>query len=173
MACKDPDHEAERVVSELLRHRFMSRTREGDYAILYRGNHQSRPFERVLREHGISYRMSEGLSFFEYSEIKDILAYLRLLANAHDDQAFLRIVNTVRRGLGAITLGKLGQFAASHELGLLTASLDPSLGVHLSARPHKRLREFADWVVKYGNRAKGREPVETVTDLLVDIRYRQ
>lgn len=82
-------------------------------------------------------------------------------------------MNTPRRELGAITLEKLGQFAASHELGLLSASLDSALGVHLSARPHKRLREFADWVVKYGNRAKACEPVETVTDLLVDIRYRQ
>ena len=146
MACRDPDHEAERLVSELLPHSFMSRTREGDYAILYRGNHRSRPFERVLRKHGISYRMSEGLSFFEYSEIRDILAYLRLLANAQDDQAFLRIVNTPRRELGAITREKLGQFAASHELGLLSANLGPALGVHLSARPHKRLREFADCV---------------------------
>ncbi len=173
IACKDPDHEAERVVSELLHHRFMSRMREGDYAILYRGNHQSRPFERVLREHGISYHMSGGLSFFEYSEIKDILAYLRLLVNAHDDQAFLRIVNTPRRELGAVTLEKLGQFAARHELGLLTASLDPALGGYLPARSQKRLREFAEWVAKHGNRAKGCESVETVTDLLVDIRYRQ
>jgi ATP-dependent DNA helicase Rep len=173
IACKDPDHEAARVVSELLHHRFMSRMREGDYAILYRGNHQSRPFERVLREHGISYHMSGGLSFFEYSEIKDILAYLRLLVNALDDQAFLRIVNIPRRELGAVTLEKLGQFAARHELGLLTASLDPALGGYLPARSQKRLREFAEWVAKHGNRAKGCEPVETVTDLLVDIRYRQ
>lgn len=173
MACKDPEHEAERVVSELLRHRFTSRRREGDYAILYRGNHQSRPFERVLREHGISYRMSGGLSFFEYSEVKDLLAYLRLLINAHDDQAFLRVVNTPRRELGAVTLEKLAQFAACRELGLLAASLDPGLGGHLPARSQKRLREFAEWVAKQGNRAKRFEPVETVTDLLVDIHYRR
>ena len=63
MACKYPEHEADRVVSELVGYRFMSRTREGDYAILYRSNHQSRPFERALRAHGISYHMSRSFIF--------------------------------------------------------------------------------------------------------------
>ncbi|HHJ16323.1 MAG TPA: ATP-dependent DNA helicase Rep, partial [Gammaproteobacteria bacterium] len=91
MGCRDGDHEAERVVSEILHHQFTHRGKHGDYAILYRGNHQSRGFEKVLREHSIAYHLSGGTSFFEYREVKDLLAYLRLLVNEDDDRAFLRV----------------------------------------------------------------------------------
>ncbi|NIR61715.1 MAG: UvrD-helicase domain-containing protein, partial [Gammaproteobacteria bacterium] len=127
IACRDGDAEAQRVVAEILHHRFTHRTRLGEYAILYRGNHQARPFERVLREHQIPYYLSGGTSFFERTEIKDVMAYLRLAANLDDDAAFLRIANTPRRELGPTTIERLGAFARERGTSLVSAALEPDL----------------------------------------------
>lgn len=108
ITANNEDHEAERVTGELIAHHFINKTRYQDYAILYRGNHQSRVFEKLLMQNRIPYRISGGTSFFSRPEIKDILAYLRVLTNPEDDSAFLRIVNTPRREIGPATLQKLG-----------------------------------------------------------------
>jgi len=84
-----------------MHHKFLHNTDHRDYAILYRGNHQARQFERVLREQRIPYYLSGGLSFFERTEVRDLMAYLKLLANPDNDSAFLRVVNTPRREIGA------------------------------------------------------------------------
>ena len=94
--CKDEEHEAERVVSDILMQKFQGRPL-GDIAILYRGNHQARVFEKMLRQHDLPYFLSGGLSFFSRAEIKDAMSYLRLMANPDDNTAFLRIVNVPRR----------------------------------------------------------------------------
>ncbi len=171
LGCRDADHEAERVVSEILHHRFTHGTRPGEYAILYRGNHQSRTFEKVLREHGIPYHLSGATSFFEYTEVKDLLAYLRLLVNPDDDRAFLRVVNTPRREIGAATLEKLAGFAAEHGLGLLAACFEPGLDVVLGKRPHGKLRLFADWLVALADQGERSEPLPVVRQLIQDIAY--
>ena len=97
----DDEAEAETVVRRLLAHRFERRGCYGDYAILYRGNHQAKPFEQQLRAQGVPYEVSGGQSYFERAEIKDIIAYLRLIANDVDDPAFIRAVTTPKRGIGA------------------------------------------------------------------------
>ena len=109
--CKNEEHEVERVVAELMAHKFMNGTSYKDYAILYRGNHQSRPFEKALMLNRIPYKISGGMSFFGRAEIKDIMAYLRLLVNQDDDTALLRIINTPSRGIGRASLEKLGNLA--------------------------------------------------------------
>ena len=91
---KNEDNEAERVIAEIIAHRFTQKTHYGEYAILYRGNHQSRIFEKLLMTNRIPYKISGGTSFFSRAEVKDIMAYLRLLVNQDDDNAFLRIINT-------------------------------------------------------------------------------
>lgn len=101
---RDEVQETRRIVADLVHHRFRHGARYQDYAILYRSNHQARPFEQALREHGIPYFISGGWSFFAYAEVKDILAYLRLLVNPDDDAAFLRIINVPRREIGPATL---------------------------------------------------------------------
>jgi len=101
---KNEEHEAERIVAELIAHRFSRKTKFKDYAILYRGNHQSRLLEKVLMQNRIPYKISGGTSFFSRAEIKDMMAYLRLLVNQDDDAAFLRIVNTPKREIGTATL---------------------------------------------------------------------
>ncbi|HHO68170.1 MAG TPA: ATP-dependent DNA helicase Rep, partial [Gammaproteobacteria bacterium] len=171
LAARDADHEAERVVSEILHHRFTHGTRPGEYAILYRGNHQSRPFEKVLREHGIPYHLSGGTSFFDYTEVKDLLAYLRLLVNPDDDRAFLRVVNTPRREIGAATLEKLAGFAGEHGLGLLAACFESGLEGVLGKRPIGKLRLFADWLVALADEAERSEPLPVVRQLITDIDY--
>jgi ATP-dependent DNA helicase Rep len=171
MACRDGEHEAERVVSEILHHQFTHATRHGDYAILYRGNHQSRSFEKVLREHTIAYHLSGGTSFFEYSEVKDLLAYLRLLVNEDDDRAFLRVVNTPRRELGAATLEKLGAYASEHGLSLLAACFESGLETVLNRRASSRLREFAEWIVALADEGRRTEAMPVIHRLIHDIDY--
>ena len=86
----DDEAEAEGVVRRLLAHRFEHRGKFSDYAILYRGNHQAKPFEQQLRAQNAPYEISGGQSYFERTEIKDLVAYLRLIANDDDDPAFIR-----------------------------------------------------------------------------------
>ncbi|WP_297526764.1 DNA helicase Rep [Thiohalobacter sp.] len=173
LPCRDPEAEAEKVVSEILHRRFTQGARDGDFAILYRGNHQSRPFEKVLREHRIPYHLSGGTSFFEYTEVKDLVAYLRLLVNEDDDRAFLRVVNTPRREIGATTLEGLGAYAGERGISLLAACFEIGLESHLSARSVKRLRSFAEWVVDFADRAERGDPVAVFKELLGDIDYAQ
>ncbi len=171
LGCKDSEHEAERVVSELLHHQFQSSARHGDYAILYRGNFQSRPFEKVLREHRIPYHLSGGLSFFEYTEVKDFLAYLRLIANEDDDRAFLRVVNTPRRELGAATLEKLGHYASERGVSLIGACYEIGLAQRLPERAVSRLQRFAQWVMELNEAGKGGDPMGVVNRVLTDTNY--
>ncbi len=170
--CRDEHHEADKVVAELMYHRFKHRTAYRDYAILYRGNHQSRLFESALRAHRIPYVLSGGTSFFERSEIKDIMAYLRLLANEDDDSAFLRAANTPRRGIGAATLEKLAGYAALRGQSLLASSLELGLGEHLSSEALTRLQRFCRWVIDLADRGRRSDPMAVCKDLIADIDYR-
>ncbi|MFD2111360.1 UvrD-helicase domain-containing protein [Thiorhodococcus fuscus] len=140
--CKDEAHEAETVASEILHLKYAENTPFGDMAILYRGNHQARQFEKVLREYNIPYFLSGGTSFFARTEIKDIMAYLRLLANPEDDAAFLRIVNTPRREIGPTTLERLAEYARATETSLLAACEKAGLNAHLGERQRDRLGAF-------------------------------
>ena len=124
---KNEEHEAERVVAEIIRHRFLNKTAYGDFAILYRGNFQSRVFEKALMTNRIPYKISGGTSFFSRSEIKDIMAYLKLLVNPDDDTSFLRVVNTPKRGIGPATLEKLGTYANMRQQSLFAASFELGL----------------------------------------------
>ena len=124
---KNEEHEVERVVGELIGHRFMNKTHYKDYAILYRGNHQSRLLEKALMTNRIPYKISGGTSFFSRAEIKDIMAYLRLLVNPDDDNAFLRIVNVPKRELGPATLEKLGSYANKRQISMFAASFELGL----------------------------------------------
>jgi len=171
LTCKDEEQEAERVVTEILHHRFQRRTAYGDYAILYRGNHQARLFEKALRTHAIPYFLSGGTAFFSRSEIKDVMAYLRLLANPDDDTAFLRIVNTPRREIGPGTLEKLAGYAAERGCTLLAACQEMGLEQRIGGRPLARLREFHDWVWRMARQAEEDHPVQTVRQLLRDLDY--
>jgi len=173
LVCRDDEHEAERVVSEILHQKVMHGRGYGDFAILYRGNHQARAFEKQLRLHNVPYFLSGGTSFFSRTEIKDLMAYLRLLANPHDDTAFLRVVNTPRRGIGPGTLEKLGAWAAERQAPLLEAVEELGLEQHLSGRALKNLREFAAWVWQLSRLAHEEKPADALRQLIRDIDYEE
>ena len=170
---RDEQQEADRIAAEILHHRFISRSRFRDYAILYRGNHQSRPFEKALREHNIPYRLSGGTSFFAYTEIKDLMAYLRLLANQDDDSAFLRIINTPRREIGPGTLEKLAAYSSERGITLFTACFELGLAQHVPDRALQRLQRFSNWLVEMADSATRNDPLDVVRELLSQIDYRQ
>ncbi|PHM23099.1 ATP-dependent DNA helicase Rep [Xenorhabdus ehlersii] len=164
------DHEAERVVGELIAHHFINKTEYKDYAILYRGNHQSRIFEKMLMQNRIPYRISGGTSFFSRPEIKNLLSYLRVLTNPEDDSAFLRIVNTPRREIGAVTIQKLGEWANQRSKSLYQASFDLGLEQHLTGRGLAALQRFTHWMDEIARQAE-REPLLAVRDLLRGMDY--
>jgi ATP-dependent DNA helicase Rep len=155
----------------LLAHKFQHRTRFGDYAILYRGNHQARIFEQALRNEKVPYQISGGSSFFDKTEIKDITAYLRLIANSDDDPAFIRAATTPRRGIGAQTLEKLGQYAAARQLSLFAAVFEEGLTHQLAPRQWEPLKEFCDFINRLEYRAEKEPAKEVLADLLKAIDY--
>ncbi|MGR5066684.1 DNA helicase Rep [Photobacterium sp. DNB22_13_2] len=171
ITAKNEEHEAEKVVGELIAHRFLNNTQYKDYAILYRGNHQSRLFEKALMQNRIPYKISGGTSFFSRAEIKDIMAYLRLLTNLDDDNAFLRIVNTPRREIGPVTLEKLGTYANMRGKSLFAASFEMGLEQHLSGRGLESLQRFTRWVVELSDNAERGDTVAAVRQLVRDINY--
>ncbi|MCD9524518.1 DNA helicase Rep [Photobacterium carnosum] len=171
LTAKNEDHEAEKVVGELIAHRFMNNTAYKDYAILYRGNHQSRLFEKSLIQNRIPYNISGGTSFFSRAEIKDMMAYLRLLTNPDDDNAFLRIVNTPRREIGPVTLEKLGTYANMRGKSLFAASFEMGLEHHLSGRGLESLQRFTHWINQLTDNAERGDTVAAVRQLVRDIHY--
>ncbi|MCD9468355.1 DNA helicase Rep [Photobacterium iliopiscarium] len=171
LTAKNEEHEAEKVVGELIAHRFMNNTAYKDYAILYRGNHQSRLFEKALMQNRIPYKISGGTSFFSRVEIKDMMAYLRVLTNPDDDNAFLRIVNTPRREIGPVTLEKLGTYANMRGKSLFAASFEMGLEHHLSGRGLESLQRFTHWINQLTDNAERGDTVAAVRQLVRDIHY--
>lgn len=170
-ACKDGEKEAEAVVMKLQGHRFEHRGKFADYAILYRSNHQARILEQYLRNQRIPYVLSGGQSFFDKAEIKDIIAYLRLLANGEDDPAFIRAATTPKRGIGAQTLQALGHYAGERHLSLFAATFEQGFAGRVHARQLESLLGFARFIDRLGDRA-AREPAQQVLpDLLAAIDY--
>lgn len=168
---RDDEHEAERVVSEIIGHRFKHRCDYRDYAILYRGNHQSRVFEKALRESNIPYYLSGGTSFFAHSEVRDVMAYLRLLVNQDDDAAFLRIINTPRREIGATTIEKLASYAGERKISLFDACCEMGLEYLLPARAYERLQQFSRLIAEVSDEGVRGDPIAAVNRLLHLIDY--
>lgn len=171
MPCKTPEHEAEKVVGEILKKRFRDRAAFKDFAILYRGNHQSRLFEKLLRENNLPYKISGGTSFFERAEVKDILAYLRLLTNPEDDAAFLRVINTPKREIGTSTLEKLGQYAHERHTSLFIAAQELGFTQRISARSQQRVETFLFWLTEMLGQADNSEPASLIRKVISDIAY--
>ena len=162
----DDEAEAEGVVRRLLAHRFEHRGKFSDYAILYRGNHQAKLFEQQLRAQNAPYEISGGQSYFERTEIRDLVAWLRLIANDDDDPAFIRAVTTPKRGIGATTLEKLGTVAASRKTSLFAAVFAEEAAATIPARQRETLDAFGALVNNLRYRAE-REPAGRLLDELV------
>ena len=138
--------EEARFVSERIGIAINSGKSKDDIAILYRSNAQSRVIEEALLKAGISYRIYGGVRFFERTEVKDILAYLRLLANAHDDPAFERVVNFPTRGIGEKTLEDLRSLARSLQISLWQAAINLLETGNLAQRASIALSKFIELI---------------------------
>ena len=173
IACQNEQHEAEYAASSIIRRRNQSggSLNYADFAILYRSNHQARLFEEALRSAHIPYRVSGGQSFFDKAEIKDILAYLRLLANPDDDPAFLRAATTPKRGIGDATLSSLNHYAAAASRSLYAAANTAEALAQLPAAGREALRQFTALMQSYQSRAQSEPAGSLIQELLADIRY--
>ncbi len=178
MAMEDDEAEADQVAIMLSAHKFERRAKFSDYAILYRGNHQARILEKALRRERIPYVMSGGQSFFDKAEIKDIISYLRLIANEDDDPAFIRAVTTPRRGIGQATLEVLGEFSGQWQCSLFEAVFKGGIEARLNERQLAPLREFCDFINQLEARASrvgpagsGENAGEVLDDMMKAIDY--
>ncbi len=170
-AARDEDHEAEAVVMKLLAHKYEYGTKFSDYAILYRSNHLSRVFEEQLRSQNVPYTVSGGTSFFEKAEIKDVVAYLRLIANPDDDPAFIRAITTPKRGVGNSTLEKLASYAGLRNVSLFEAAFESTMAHQLLPRQHEELLTFCNFISRMQERAGKEECTPVITDLMAAIDY--
>jgi len=165
------NEEAERVANEI----FLQKARRGakfmDFAVLYRGNHQARLIEMKLQENQIPYQMSGGTSFFARAEIKDVMAYLRLLVNPDDDNAFLRIINTPRRQIGTSSLEALGNYAKGREISMLRACSEIGFREHITEAGYERLDRFAHWLEGVARNCRDNSPESALREMLEDIDY--
>jgi ATP-dependent DNA helicase Rep len=170
-AARDDEHEAESVVMKLMAHKFEHRTRFSDYAILYRSNHLSRAFEEQLRAQRVPYTVSGGTSFFDRAEIKDITAYLRLIANPDDDPAFIRAITTPKRGIGNTTLEKLGSYAGERHISLFEAAFETRIQHEVQPRQYEELMLFCNFINRIQDRADKDPCAELLDELLRAINY--
>ena len=134
--------------------RFDRKAQWKDFAILYRSNHQARILEQTLRDMRIPYVIAGGQSFFHKAEIRDILSYLRIIANDQDDPAFIRAATTPRRGIGQTTLQSLGEYAAASGQSLYEAVFEIGLTDRLAERQLQPLRTFADFIQRVRDRSE-------------------
>ena len=171
VAAENDEREAEKVVANLMQHRFQHQSPYSDYAILYRGNHQARMLEIKLREMHIPYYMSGGLSFFDRAEIKDLMAYLRLVTNPDDDNAFIRAINTPRRGIGAGSLEALSEVAKSEGCSLYNAINSPELHNHLSQKRQGAVKQFEHWLSNIMQLADTMSPGKLINQMLDEVGY--
>ena len=171
VACQSETHEAEFVAQQIARNKLIYGANFADFAILYRGNHQARLFEDALRAARIPYQISGGQSFYDKAEIKDVLSYLRLLANPDDDPAFLRAATTPKRGIGDTTLGKLNDYAKEHECSLFQAAQSMEALAALNAKNREAVQQFVYLMQDYQARAAADDAGEVVQALLQEIGY--
>jgi len=179
LACDSEEHEADRACARIQSLLAGSNppVQPKDIAILYRANHQAKPFEKALRKANIPYKVSGGTGFFDRAEIKDLCAWFRLWSNSDDDPAFLRAVTTPKRGIGHTTLGKLGEFATQHKSSLFGALFSPMLAVAVPKKALDGLLEFGRLVNDCEYRARqtlGAEAARAfLAEWLQDIAYEQ
>lgn len=159
----DERDEARFVIEQLQNLQRTENKKLGDMAILYRTNTQSRIFEEMLIKSGISYNMVGGLKFYERKEIKDIIAYLRVIFNPADSLSLLRIINVPKRGIGDASLAKIQAYAAGNNVSLFEAVSNAAAIDGLSSRFVSKLDDLAGIIFELMNLAN-EAPVEDLID---------
>ena len=170
-ACTTEYDETDRIAGDILHRRLLHGHRYSHFAVMLRSNHQARLFEHAFRERNIPYVLSGGRSFFDYSEVKDCICYLRLLANPGDDNALLRVINTPRRAIGPQTVKTLVETAAHANQDLLATSLSEAFATQVSPLVLKRVRQFTGWLRDFQRDNDASAPSEAFAQLLKDTAY--
>jgi ATP-dependent DNA helicase Rep len=168
---RNEDAECERIATEILDQHLRKGIPFSDFAVLYRGNFQARLMEVKLQAYQVPYKLSGGTSFFARAEIKDLMAYLKVLVNPDDDNAFLRIINLPRREIGPSTLQKLGQYSVERQIGMFAACDELGLEQVMGAAALERLRRFSKWMKNIERQSEQGDPIAAVRELIFDIDY--
>jgi len=178
LGMQSDEQEADQIAIMISSDHFQRKNKWTDFAILYRGNHQARIIEQALRKERIPYTISGGQSFFDKAEIKDIIAYLRLIANEGDDPAFIRAVTTPKRGVGMATLEVLGEFSKQWNCSLFEAALKGGIEGKLADRQLHPLRDFCHFINDLESRASrpgpsgsGENAAEVLDDMMKEMNY--
>lgn len=151
LKCLTDDEESRRVADLILEQKSRHHLPNGEIAILYRTNAQSRKFEEALRRFNLQYRVYGGLSFYQRKEVKDFVGYLRLCVNPRDEEALRRVINYPTRGIGDATIEKISQLASNTNRTMWDSLLDPALG--LTERAKKGLLAFRNMAEDWQKRA--------------------
>ena len=168
---ENEDTECERVVNEIIDMRLKRRCKYSDFAVLYRGNYQAKLVEIKLQTQNIPYEITGGQSFYAKTEIKDVMAYLRLVINTDDDNALLRIINTPRRQIGPTTLERLGDYANKRGLSMYAAIDEVALSASMPANNLERLKAFKSWITGVQKNIYSGNPIAAVNEMLSDAAY--
>ena len=171
ISSENEEAECERVVNEIIDMRLKRRCKYSDFAVLYRGNYQAKLVEIKLQAQNIPYEITGGQSFYAKTEIKDIMAYLRLIINPDDDNALLRIINTPRRQIGPTTLEKLGEYANQRTLSLYSAIDEVGLSATMPANNLERLKRFKHWIQSVNRNLYSGNPMSAINEMLDDADY--
>jgi ATP-dependent DNA helicase UvrD/PcrA len=167
----DEQEEAQGVAREALRLVAEGDYRLADFAVLYRTNAQSRALEEVLLRRGVPYRLIGGLRFYERREVKDVLAYLRLIANPQDTLSFSRVINIPRRKLGEKSLAQLGYWAEAHGMSAWDSLARLAEMAELSPAARQAFADFRDLIMDVRGATQERRLVEVIDLLLLRSAY--
>ena len=162
-SCSDERSEANKILDVIVKHK--DKYTISDIVILYRTNIQSRPIEDMLRRNTIPYQIIGGVKFYDRKEVKDIMAYLKLIMNENDSVAFERVVNFPKRGVGKTSIGKLKAYAKENSKNLLEAIKDIDR-LDIGAKQKVKLSEFLKLITDWGRAAKESPPIDIVLDVV-------
>jgi len=168
MECRDERDESWKILKVIREETVQKERGLDEVVILYRTNAQSRVLEDVLRREGIPYQIIGGIKFYERKEIKDIIAYLRLIVNPNDGISFDRIVNFPARGIGKITLEKIHDLAKSEKCSYIDILSNPNV-LSIGEKQKKSLIDFSELITKFQLAYQKQNAVSMTTDLLLDI----
>lgn len=159
--------EGDIVVNKIAELRCEKRYAYSDFAILYRTNAQSRIFEEAMRKRSMPYRIYGGLSFYQRKEIKDVIAYFRLIVNPNDEEAFKRIINYPARGIGDTTVGKIIAAATGHNVSLWTVLCEPlAYGLNFNKGTVGKLQAFRELISAFITDAAEKNAYEIGADII-------
>jgi DNA helicase-2/ATP-dependent DNA helicase PcrA len=171
MRCLDERDEADWMLGDVMARRAQRQIALKDVVILYRTNSQSRAIEEACRRHSVQYRLVGNVRFYDRREIRDLMSYLRLIANPADDEAFRRAVSAPRRGVGDTTVEFVAERARQLNIPLLAAATDPSITGDLRPAARTALAGFATLIATFREKVNDLAVNEMLRELIIDIRY--